>query len=257
MSERLIELRRKYFNLMNSIPFVEADLDYSVLENHIPHLENMDKLGNFAVSVFDLYQKKHVYVSPTYINLRGQHNESHLVSDGFDQLMHPDDLLMSYEAGYYFLKNGLITESSQKKKMKLFNEFRIRKSDGSWMRMTEQHQLLELDIHDNIWLGLSIVDVSSDQDVSTPMRSRLVNQETGELYTFPMDEVPMISFVQLSKREQEILNLLAEGNISKQIAGKLYISIHTVNTHRQNIIGKMGVGNTAEAVRLASKIGIL
>ena len=46
---------------------------------------------------------------------------------------------------------------------------------------------------------------------------------------------------QLSIREREILKLVAQGNSSKQIADKLFLSIHTVITHRKNITGKLGV----------------
>jgi len=46
---------------------------------------------------------------------------------------------------------------------------------------------------------------------------------------------------QLSSREQEILRLVAQGNSNKLIAEKLFISIHTVITHRKHITGKLGI----------------
>ena len=45
----------------------------------------------------------------------------------------------------------------------------------------------------------------------------------------------------ISSREREILKLVASGNSNKQIAAKLFISIHTVITHRKNITMKLGV----------------
>ena len=53
----------------------------------------------------------------------------------------------------------------------------------------------------------------------------------------------------ISKREQEILNLVASGHTSPEIADKLFISIRTVQSHRANIMVKLGVKNTAELVR--------
>ncbi len=55
----------------------------------------------------------------------------------------------------------------------------------------------------------------------------------------------------ITKREQEILNLVADGMTSPQIADKLKISVRTVQTHRANIMGKLGVKNAAELVRYA------
>jgi DNA-binding CsgD family transcriptional regulator len=57
----------------------------------------------------------------------------------------------------------------------------------------------------------------------------------------------------LSVREKEILNMIQLGK-SKEIADILFISINTVNRHRQNILEKMRVSNTTEACTLASKL---
>jgi len=51
----------------------------------------------------------------------------------------------------------------------------------------------------------------------------------------------------LTQREKEVLNLLSEGFTSRVIASKLYISVHTVDTHRRNIIDKMGTRTAMEA----------
>ena len=61
----------------------------------------------------------------------------------------------------------------------------------------------------------------------------------------------------LTKREIEILNLLREGFTSRVIASKLYISVHTVDTHRRNIIDKMGTKTAMEAYRKCKNSGWL
>ncbi|MCY0977000.1 LuxR C-terminal-related transcriptional regulator [Chryseobacterium wangxinyae] len=58
----------------------------------------------------------------------------------------------------------------------------------------------------------------------------------------------------LSIREKEILKLIKDGKRSKEIAELLFISINTVNRHRQNILEKMRVGNTTEACTMATKL---
>lgn len=53
----------------------------------------------------------------------------------------------------------------------------------------------------------------------------------------------------LTDREREIVELVAEGLTSKQIAEKLFLSTHTVSTHRKNALGKLEVSSVPELVR--------
>ena len=55
----------------------------------------------------------------------------------------------------------------------------------------------------------------------------------------------------LTKREKEILKFISEGFTNIQIAGKLFISIDTVDTHRKNLHNKLNVKNTATLIRVA------
>lgn len=59
------------------------------------------------------------------------------------------------------------------------------------------------------------------------------------------------SFSCLSQREAEILALIGEGDTLRDIADKLYISIHTVRTHKKNIMKKLKVNHVTELVRLS------
>ena len=61
----------------------------------------------------------------------------------------------------------------------------------------------------------------------------------------------------LSRREREVLTLVAYEHSTIEIAKKLFISPHTVISHRQNIKSKMGVKNTAGLVRVGFETGVL
>ncbi|WP_457611082.1 LuxR C-terminal-related transcriptional regulator [Lutibacter sp.] len=61
----------------------------------------------------------------------------------------------------------------------------------------------------------------------------------------------------LSQRETEITTLIAKGMTSKEIAVKLFLSPHTVNTHRKNIMKKLGVKSTSELVLYAVNVGLI
>jgi len=57
--------------------------------------------------------------------------------------------------------------------------------------------------------------------------------------------------VSVSDREMEIIKCVAEGYSNQEIAEKLFISVHTVTTHRKNIMSKLGINNTAGLVMYA------
>jgi DNA-binding NarL/FixJ family response regulator len=76
-----------------------------------------------------------------------------------------------------------------------------------------------------------------------PPRSSRVGNDTGA--------------TTLSGREQEILTLLADGLVNKQIAARLGISTNTVKTHLELLFEKLGVATRAEAVATAVKRGML
>ncbi len=60
----------------------------------------------------------------------------------------------------------------------------------------------------------------------------------------------------LTKREKEILRLISEGKTTSDIAEMLFISTHTVDTHRKNLLAKLDVKNVAGLVKYAIEYGI-
>ena len=83
------------------------------------------------------------------------------------------------------------------------------------------------------------------------IRQESINVE--DLDTLPLTCDP----IHLSGRETEVLQLIAEGLTNTQVAEKLFLSTHTVTTHRKNIMSKLGVNNTAAMVMYAVKTGLV
>ena len=63
-------------------------------------------------------------------------------------------------------------------------------------------------------------------------------------------------FASLTRREREIVQLIGEGLTNKEIAGKLRISLNTVNVHQKNIMAKLNIHRKANLIRYALKEGI-
>lgn len=65
------------------------------------------------------------------------------------------------------------------------------------------------------------------------------------------DKTELNNIPVLSTREKEVLVLIADGLTNPQIAAKLFISMHTVDSHRKNLLTKFGVNNTAGLIKIA------
>lgn len=61
----------------------------------------------------------------------------------------------------------------------------------------------------------------------------------------------------LSSRERQILQLVAEGSSSKEIAGKLHLATSTVSTYRSRLMKKLGVDDLTELIRFAVEHGVI
>jgi DNA-binding NarL/FixJ family response regulator len=61
----------------------------------------------------------------------------------------------------------------------------------------------------------------------------------------------------LTRREKEVLELIAEGMTNAEIAKQLFIGVTTVDTHRKNLLAKFEAKNTASLVRIASQLHLI
>lgn len=99
----------------------------------------------------------------------------------------------------------------------------------------------------------AIDTVTRDQIYISPSISKQVIKDYQQYLKKDKDSV----FDMLSQREREVLQLIAEGKSTKEIAGELYVSEKTVATHRQNIMNKLDIYSVPELVKYALKEGII
>ena len=67
----------------------------------------------------------------------------------------------------------------------------------------------------------------------------------------------LVAQLELSKRELEILGLLAQGHSNQEIAAKLFVSLSTVKTHIQNLFEKLDVKRRIQAVEKARRLNLI
>ncbi len=252
-------LNREYERILNLQKFNPDLLDYRVFEHHLPALTTLAQMNNCGITVFDLFKKEHIFISYNFSELLGYDLDAaqQYGSAYFNSRVHPDDLHEMYIRGNALL--GYIFQHLLDKirSWKLVNQYRVLGKDNTYIRVIEQQQALELDASGNLWLALGVIDIAPDQSADARnVISQIYDFKTGQILPWPIADIPD-DHVVLSKREIEILQYIKLGFLSKEISEKLYISLNTVNTHRQRILRKLGATNSHEAMELASKMGII
>jgi DNA-binding CsgD family transcriptional regulator len=250
-------LIKKFQLLVDSVHIEPEDIDYSILNHHIRLLDRISMVENSSLTVYDMFQKKYVFVRNRFKDILG-YDEQLASEEGYSyffKLMHPDDLPMVIDTTIRALSFMNESPLSEKQDYKTVFEHRLRDSSGKYIRFLQQEATLELDLKGNLWLILILLDVCPNQQETKVFQRSMMNIRTGKNHMFKVDEQETES--ELSRREIEILGLLGKGYISKEIADRLYISVNTVNNHRQNIIRKMGLLSTSEALAYAQKTGIV
>ena len=245
-----------FFKYLSSYQFREEDLDYAVVEKHKAALQILADIGNSGVNLFDVSKQEIVFYSSNFGRQLGYERSDYEKAgqEFFMHKLHPDDaqkLSLNSVSIYKIFDNF---SSEDKLNHKLISEYRMLNAENKYVRLIEQHQFIELDKTGQIWLLLGIVDISPNQEEFNGIKTQFINFKTGQIIPW---ETPQKAEFELTKRELEILKLVKDGLLSKEISNVLSISLHTVNTHRQRFLEKLGANNSLEAVMFASKFGLL
>lgn len=109
-------------------------------------------------------------------------------------------------------------------------------------------------------LEIAIHAVMKGETYLSPAISKnLVDDYLRRVSSTPADatKVKTSIFEQLTARQREILQLIAEGNSTKEIANKLNISVKTIETHRIQIMDRLGIRDIPGLVRYAIRTGLV
>jgi NarL family two-component system response regulator LiaR len=101
-----------------------------------------------------------------------------------------------------------------------------------------------------IWLALKL----SKPKIETVVVEKEVYVNRNENFVL---DTSLVSQLELSKREMEILSLLAQGHSNQEIAVKLFVSLSTVKSHVQNVYEKLDVKRRLQAVEKAKRLNLI
>ena len=101
-----------------------------------------------------------------------------------------------------------------------------------------------------IWLALKL----SKPKIETLVVEKEVYVTRNENF---IPNTSLIAQLELSKRELEILNLMAQGHSNEEIAAKIFVSLSTVKTHNQNLFVKLDVKRRTQAIEKAKRLNLI
>jgi DNA-binding CsgD family transcriptional regulator len=141
-------------------------------------------------------------------------------------------------------------------KYKVRYDIRFRKNNGDYARILYQGILLE---HDDKGKFLRTLSVHSDitylKQEGKPVLSFIGMDGEPSYCDVASKNIFIESKQELTRREKQVLKLLIEGKLSKEISSILKISKQTVDTHRKNMLHKNNLSSTGELIGKAIKNG--
>lgn len=218
--------------LKSKVQFLEEIL------NHAPtiiYINQIDEIGDMSTG-------RNVWVNRRGLDLIGltQKEIDALGSEFFTKVLHPDDMELTSQSIFH-----LKVQPEEDVYMGLC---RLKAKDGEYIWTHFRTCILKRKPDGTPWQYISIASEFSEQmhsDKQLVAALKEINRLKHE-----------INLKSISKREGEVLKLVVQGLTDRDIAERLFISERTAQTHRSNLIKKMGAKNTASLVALAVESGI-
>jgi len=213
------------------------------------------QVGDYFYWVFNLKDFCLDLVSREVFAVLG-YEQAEFTLDCLMENIHPDDRpwFLNYENKTGEFLQTLPLEKLMKYKVRY--DFRIRKNNGVYIRILNQAIVIEHDNYGQILRTLGVfTDITHLKPEGKPILSFIGIEGEPSFIDVDVQKVFAVSNEFLTQREKQVLTLLIEGRLSKEIGEILHISKQTVDTHRKNMIAKNNLSNTAELVSNAIRKG--
>jgi PAS domain S-box-containing protein len=225
-----------------------------------PLLNQLRRDKDRSIYLVSCVQSKYLFVDNSFKELTG-YSSAALLDKGLEfwiPLIHPDDKPGVMEAIIEGHRQFIDPDFFVVDLRPMVLTYRFKNSDGKWIWMQETKWVIPSEDNAKDLILGSLTDISrlrQEQDALLLQNSNSANNLLKVALQYKhinkKKENPNIDL--LTKREKEILKLIASGLSSKQISEELFISINTVETHRRHLLSKLQVKNSMELVKEASK----
>ena len=224
-----------------------------------PYFKIIADLLPTEMYILDYTTDKYLYVGKNAKKILGFSQEEHLEGGRYLSLsrIHPDDLkVYSSELFKKFIQLSKSIPKENVLDCRFSICLRMKHKDGRYLKILQQFVILETTEE-----GIPVISMGIMSNVTSHISSDKVvfsisKVKNGFCETVFSSENETRKIKTLSSREHEVLQAIVQGNSSKTIAEKLFLSLHTVNSHRRNLLKKTHSKNTNELIQFAIQHGI-
>ncbi len=202
-----------------------------------------DILGKLNIGIFihDLIKLRHIWTNNNFVNFTG-YTDSEIKTFGPEWAKdnyHPDDFHIMKERIDYFRQNEGDTYTGI---------YRVKHKKGHWVWIYSNCTVYK---RDEKGIPEQIIGISIDFTASFQTSEQLdeLQRENHRLRN-------QLLLGKLTKRETELLNLVAAGKKDCEIADVMNISVHTAHSHHKNILHKLEMHCNAELTSFAVRCGL-
>ncbi|WP_298777523.1 LuxR C-terminal-related transcriptional regulator [uncultured Polaribacter sp.] len=249
-------MHKNTLDLFEEIFDTHKEYKETVIETHIQKLRELDEylppMQSFFI-VTNTTTQKYPFISKNFEFALGLDREkmSTIGAPYWFSHFHPDDLPVWMR----LLEDLMIftmTEISVNERDKLSYSwnFRIKNSNGEFFNVYEHQTPTYFDEIGKPIIGIahqSIVGKGEFRPIIGTVKKLNANNEYETIYYKNYSQKLLTS--NITNREKDVIRLLALNNTSIEIAEKLFISTHTVNVHRKNILSKLNFNSTKELIQ--------
>lgn len=228
------------------------DVNYDLWHEKRKSIYEFAQISRSCIFTVDVFKGRYDFASESFSHLFGYDPEKIATiqkqGDFLEERIHPEDKrqLIEYQIEHSLFIYSLPSE--YRNDYRQIFQLRMLNAKEQYVNVVSRHQVIQTDKNGKAWIVMGVMDIALDQLPTRHVKRTVVNIKTNEILT----SLPVPIERQLTKREKEILLLIRQGYLSKEIADKLNLSIYTVNNHRKNILEKLNVDNAIEAVNRIS-----
>lgn len=223
------------------------------VQQHIKLIEKADKqlpVNSTFTIITNTQTQSYEFISKNFKAVTGVNPEELLKKgvSGFLSRMHPEDVeiwlgLMGELMDFCVSK----VEQEDRKRLDIQYNYRFQNGDGKYINLLESQIILQMDEEGKPLVGMGHYTVFGNEEFN-PIRGTIRKLNTDGKYetVFSKNFSKAKILAELSVREQEVIELLLQKKTSKEVADQLFVSNHTIDTHRRNIIRKLKLKSTVE-----------